>query len=61
MIDQSTGRDAIAFVGQTPWHGLGKQLTSGADIETWRREAGLDYKVERTPVKFAIARRPRCL
>ena len=55
MIDQSTGRDAIAFVGQTPWHGLGKQLTAGADIETWRREAGLDYKVERTPVKFAIA------
>ena len=52
MIDQSTGRDAIAFVGATPWHKLGKQLTAGADIETWRREAGLDYKVERAPVRY---------
>ena len=52
MIDQSTGRDAIAFVGQTPWHGLGKQLTSGADIETWTRESGLDYRVERAVVQY---------
>ena len=54
MIDQSTGRDAIAFVGEAPWHQLGHQLTSGADIETWRREACLDYKVERTPVQFTL-------
>ena len=54
LIDQSTGRDAIAFVGEAPWHKLGHKLTSGADIETWRREACLDYQVERTPVKFTI-------
>ena len=54
MIDQSTGRDAIAFVGEAPWHKLGHQLTSGAGIETWRREACLDYQVERTPVQFTI-------
>lgn len=48
----ATCRDAIAFVGQKPWHGLGQELTPGAPIEVWRREAGLDYEVLRTPVMF---------
>lgn len=52
MIDETTGKPAIAFVGATPWHGLGQKLTAGADIETWRREAGLDYTVARAGVKF---------
>jgi hypothetical protein len=25
-IDQSTGKPAIAYVGQKPWHGLGEEL-----------------------------------
>lgn len=52
MIDNTTGRDAIAFVGEEPWHGLGQRLTRGADIETWRREAGLDWTVDAAPVMF---------
>lgn len=52
MIDQTTGRAAIAYVGDEPWHGLGQNLTAGASIETWRKEAGLDYTVERAPVLF---------
>ena len=59
MIDNSTGSDAIAFVGETPWHGLGRQLTPDADIEAWRIEAGLDYTVERTPVVFDVAGQSR--
>lgn len=56
MIDTTTtGRDAIAFVGEAPWHKLGQRLTAGADLETWRREAGLGYTVERTPVLFQRA------
>lgn len=53
MIDQSTGKAAIAFINEEPWHGLGQRLTPGADIDTWIREAGLGYRVERTPVLFA--------
>ena len=52
LIDTTTGRAAIAFVGEAPWHKLGQRLTAGADLETWRREAGLAYSVERTPVLF---------
>ena len=42
MIDETTGKAAIAYVGKTPWHGLGQELTPGQDIPTWTREAGLD-------------------
>lgn len=51
-IDFSKGKAAIAFVGQTPWHGLGQQLTPGQGIEIWRKEAGLDYDVKRAPVRY---------
>jgi phage/plasmid-like protein (TIGR03299 family) len=53
MIDTTTGTAAIAFAGQTPWHGLGQALTPDASIETWTREAGLDYTVKESPVLFS--------
>jgi len=52
MIDQTTGRDAIAYIGTTPWHGLGQALTPDADIDTWTREAGLGYTVLESPVLY---------
>jgi phage/plasmid-like protein (TIGR03299 family) len=53
MIDITTGRAAIAYAGQTPWHGLGQALTPGATIETWTREAGLAYDVLESPVMYS--------
>lgn len=44
------GRDAIAYVGETPWHGLGQKLPENAPIEVWQVEAGLNYEVRRAPV-----------
>lgn len=52
MIDTTTGMAAIAFAGQTPWHGLGQALSPDASIETWTREAGLNYTVKESPVLF---------
>jgi phage/plasmid-like protein (TIGR03299 family) len=52
MIDTTTGRAAIAFAGETPWHGLGQALTHGADIDTWTCEAGLSYDVLESPVQY---------
>lgn len=54
MIDNTNGRDSIAFAGARPWHGLGVELTPDADLEIWEREAGLGYKVRRAPVQFRI-------
>lgn len=54
LIDESKGQPAIAYAGERPWHGLGKQLTPDAGIEVWTREAGLDYEVKGTPVLFDL-------
>lgn len=52
MIDDSNNRANMAYVGEKPWHGLGQELTAGADLETWRREAGLDWTVKEAPVQY---------
>lgn len=43
----------MAFVGETPWHGLGANLTPDASFDVWAKEAGLDFHVQRSPVQFA--------
>lgn len=52
MIDETTGKAAIAYAGKTPWHGLGQQLTPGASIDDWTREAGLGYTVLESLVHY---------
>jgi phage/plasmid-like protein (TIGR03299 family) len=54
MIDNTNDRDNIAFAGAKPWHGLGAELTYGADLATWEREAGLAYKVRRATVLYRL-------
>lgn len=51
-IDTSNNRNNMAFVGRTPWHGLGSKLPVGADIETWRTAAGLAWEVQETESLF---------
>lgn len=53
LIDTSTGKAAIAYTGETPWHGLGQALTAGADLETWAREGGLNWTALRSFVRYA--------
>lgn len=48
----ANGRASMAFVGETPWHGLGQQLSANAPIEVWRREAHLDWDIHRSPVQY---------
>lgn len=52
LIDLSNHRANMAFVGQTPWHGLGTQLPADQPLETWRIAAGLDFTYELAPVQF---------
>ena len=42
----------MAFVGQTPWHGLGIRLEPKQSIETWSREAGMDWQIMSAPVNY---------
>lgn len=49
------GQNSIAYVGATPWHGLGQRLDPAADMDTWLKAAGMDYRVQRSRVRFATA------
>jgi len=53
-IDFSKGFAAMAYVGETPWHGLGQQLQADATIEQWQASAGMDFGIEETPVQFLV-------
>ena len=44
--------EKMAYVGQTPWHGLGNQLTTNQPLEVWAKQAGLDWQIEESPVRF---------
>lgn len=52
MIDTTTGAAAMAYVGRTPWHGLGAQLQPGTSIEEWTAAARLGYTVLESPVLY---------
>lgn len=40
----------MAFVGETPWHGLGVELKPGATPEEMLKAAALDWSVEKRPM-----------
>lgn len=52
QIDTSTGRAAIAYANETPWHGLGTSMQPGMSIDDWREAAGLNWQVNRAPVQY---------
>lgn len=45
----------MAYAGQTPWHGLGKQVPSDLTPEQMLQAAGLDWKVYTAPVYAEVA------
>lgn len=54
QIDTSTGQAAIAYVGETPWHGLGQRMEPGMGVDEWRKAAGLGYEVLSAPVQYQL-------
>jgi phage/plasmid-like protein (TIGR03299 family) len=42
----------MAYVGETPWHGLGNQLTPKQPLEVWAKQAGMDWEIKEAPVCF---------
>jgi phage/plasmid-like protein (TIGR03299 family) len=56
MSHEITNRDALAYTGKTPWHGIGTKLTPDATLEQWVEEAGLNYTVEAAPVGYVAGK-----
>jgi phage/plasmid-like protein (TIGR03299 family) len=44
--------EQIAYVGKTPWHGLGNQLSPNQPLEVWARQAGMDWRIETSDVSY---------
>lgn len=44
--------ETMAYLHETPWHGLGNQLSSGQPIEVWAQQAGMDWRICESPVSF---------
>lgn len=55
MAHELESNNDIAYVGATPWHGLGSSLPKNQPIEIWQRAAGMDFKIEQTDVLFNAA------
>lgn len=44
--------EQMAYVGQTPWHGLGNELSANQPLEVWQQQAGMDWDIKEAPVQF---------
>ena len=48
----TNGKAEMAFIGETPWHGLGQELQQSASFDEWQIAAGMDWEIQSSPVKF---------
>lgn len=44
--------EQMAYVGQTPWHGLGNSLAPKQPLEVWAKQAGMDWQIQESEVRF---------
>ena len=45
-LEFTNGEANFAYIGEMPWHGLGREMTPGATPEEMKIAAGLDWTVE---------------
>lgn len=57
----NTGKPAIAYRGDVPWHRMGEQLPDDAPIEDWLRAAQLQWELERQPVQYFAGEKLRAM
>ena len=44
--------ESMAYAGERPWHGLGNKLTTFQPIDVWKRQAGMDWMIEESEVRY---------
>ena len=44
--------ETMAYAGDKPWHGLGNKLATPQPIEMWKRQAGMDWMIEESEVRY---------
>ncbi len=43
---------SMAYVNETPWHGLGNQLAANQPLEVWAQQSGMNWRIEEAEVRF---------
>ncbi|PLC05106.1 hypothetical protein CY658_15010 [Variovorax sp. RO1] len=46
--------ETMAYAGDTPWHRLGHRLQPKQPLEVWAQQAGMDWTIQETPVRFIV-------
>ncbi len=44
--------EQMAYAGATPWHGLGSRLSPQQPLEVWQQEAGMNWQIQESSVRF---------
>lgn len=44
--------EQMAYVGETPWHDLGNQLSPNQPLEVWAKQSGMDWRIESSDVSY---------
>jgi phage/plasmid-like protein (TIGR03299 family) len=55
-LEMMNGQAQMAYVGETPWHGLGNRVPEGITPREMMIAAGLDWKVEKLDVFYQDAK-----
>ncbi len=57
LTTHADGRVEFAYLQAdgAPWHGLGQPMQAGASIDDWREAAGMDWRIQRSKVRYATA------
>lgn len=55
-IDMSNGKANVAYINETPWHGLGQTLTPGAALEVWAEQAGQNWEAKRAALRYTAGK-----
>lgn len=61
LTERANGKVEMAYVGDTPWHGLGQKLTEHSTIADWTVEAGMDWAIKRSRVRYGEGDNARVL
>ena len=46
----------MAYTGEKPWHGLGNKLGPQQPVEVWKEQAGMDWAIEESEVRYISGR-----
>jgi phage/plasmid-like protein (TIGR03299 family) len=55
MAHELANAGDMAYVGDTPWHGLGNVLPPNQPIEVWQKAAGMDFEINETDVLYSVS------